>query len=123
MNGRSGHSRADQAKPPCRGDADKMGMDPARMTDGLSGGERRRASLARALITDPQVLLLDEPTNHLDLPTIEWLEDMLKARSGALILISHDRAFLRALGSGIIWIHQGNLRRREGSLDQLEAWS
>ena len=102
---------------------DKMGMDPARMTDGLSGGERRRASLARALITDPQVLLLDEPTNHLDLPTIEWLEDMLKARSGALILISHDRAFLRALGSGIIWIHQGTLRRREGSFDQFEDWS
>ena len=102
---------------------DKMGMDPARMTDGLSGGERRRASLARALITDPQVLLLDEPTNHLDLPIIEWLEDMLKARSGALILISHDRAFLRALGSGIIWIHQGTLRRREGSFDQFEDWS
>ena len=102
---------------------DKMGMDPARMTDGLSGGERRRASLARALITDPQVLLLDEPTNHLDLPTIEWLEDMLKARSGALILISHDRAFLRALGSGIIWIHQGTLRRRDGSFDQFEDWS
>ena len=102
---------------------DKMGMDPARMTDGLSGGERRRASLARALITDPQVLLLDEPTNHLDLPTIEWLEDMLKTRSGALILISHDRAFLRALGSGIIWIHQGTLRRRDGSFDQFEDWS
>ena len=60
---------------------DKMGMDPARMTDGLSEATQR-ASLARALITDPQVLLLDEPTNHLDLPTIEWLEDMLKARSG-----------------------------------------
>ena len=83
---------------------DKMGMDSARMTDGLSGARRRRASLARALITDPQVLLLDEPTNHLDLPTIEWLEDMLRARSGALVLISHDRAFLRALGTGIIWI-------------------
>ena len=102
---------------------DRMGMDPAQMTDGLSGGERRRASLARALITEPQVLLLDEPTNHLDLPTIEWLEDMLRARSGALILISHDRAFLRALGTGIIWIHQGTLRRREGAFEQFEDWS
>ncbi len=102
---------------------DRMGMDPARMTDGLSGGERRRVSLARALITAPQVLLLDEPTNHLDLPTIEWLEDMLRARSGALILISHDRAFLRALGTGIIWIHQGTLRRREGAFEQFEDWS
>ena len=65
------------------------------MTDNLSGGEQRRVSLAKALVSDPDVLLLDEPTNHLDLPTIEWLENMLKARKGALVLISHDRAFLR----------------------------
>ncbi|MGB2021351.1 MAG: ABC-F family ATP-binding cassette domain-containing protein [Candidatus Puniceispirillaceae bacterium] len=102
---------------------DRMGMNGDQMTDSLSGGERRRASLARALITEPQVLLLDEPTNHLDLPTIEWLEDMLRARSGALVLISHDRAFLRALGTGIIWIQQGTLRRREGSFVQFEDWS
>ena len=102
---------------------DRMGMNGDQMTDSLSGGERRRASLARALITKPQVLLLDEPTNHLDLPTIEWLEDMLRARSGALVLISHDRAFLSALGTGIIWIQQGTLRRREGSFDQFEDWS
>ena len=102
---------------------DRMGMNGDQMTDSLSGGERRRASLARALITEPQVLLLDEPTNHLDLPTIEWLEDMLRSRSGALVLISHDRAFLRALGTGIIWIQQGTLRRREGSFDQFEDWS
>ena len=102
---------------------DRMGMNGDQMTDSLSGGERRRASLARALITEPQVLLLDEPTNHLDMPTIEWLEDMLRARSGALVLISHDRAFLRALGTGIIWIQQGTLRRREGSFDQFEDWS
>ncbi len=101
----------------------RMNMDPARMTDGLSGGERRRVSLARALITNPDILLLDEPTNHLDLPTIEWLEGLLKERGGALVLISHDRAFLRSLGNGIIWINQGNLRRREGAFEQFEDWS
>ena len=101
----------------------RMNMDPARMTDGLSGGERRRVSLARALIANPDILLLDEPTNHLDLPTIEWLEGLLKERGGALVLISHDRAFLRSLGNGIIWINQGNLRRREGAFEQFEDWS
>ena len=101
----------------------RMNMDPARMTDGLSGGDRRRVSLARALVTDPDILLLDEPTNHLDLPTIEWLEGLLKERGGALVLISHDRAFLRSLGNGIIWINQGKLRRREGAFDQFEDWS
>ncbi len=101
----------------------KMGMDPARMTDGLSGGESRRASLARALVSKPEVLLLDEPTNHLDLPTIEWLEGLMKAHQGALIVISHDRAFLRSLGTGIVWIHQGKLRRRDGAFDQFEDWS
>ena len=101
----------------------KMGMDPSRMTEGLSGGEARRAALARALVTNPEVLLLDEPTNHLDLPTIEWLEGLLRERQGALVLISHDRAFLRALGNGIIWINQGTLRTRSGAFDQFEDWS
>ena len=93
------------------------------MTDNLSGGEQRRVSLAKALVSDPDVLLLDEPTNHLDLPTIEWLENMLKARKGALILISHDRAFLRTLGNGILWLNQGTLRRRQGAFDEFEDWS
>ncbi len=101
----------------------KMDMDPGRLTDGLSGGEARRLSLARALVSKPQVLLLDEPTNHLDLPTIEWLEKLMQEHQGALVVISHDRAFLRALGTGIVWIHQGKLRRREGAFDQFEEWS
>ena len=101
----------------------KMGMDPARMTEGLSGGEARRAALARALVKKPEVLLLDEPTNHLDLPTIQWLEGLLRERQGALVLISHDRAFLRALGTGMIWINQGTLRTRTGPFDQFEDWS
>jgi len=100
----------------------KMDMDPGRLTDGLSGGEARRLSLARALVSKPQVLLLDEPTNHLDLPTIEWLEKLMQEHQGALVVISHDRAFLRALGTGIVWIHQGKLRRREGAFDQFEEW-
>ncbi|MFL2831564.1 MAG: ABC-F family ATP-binding cassette domain-containing protein [Candidatus Puniceispirillaceae bacterium] len=101
----------------------RLGLDPAQITDNLSGGEQRRVSLAKALVSDPDVLLLDEPTNHLDLPTIEWLENMLKARKGALILISHDRAFLRTLGNGILWLNQGTLRRRQGAFDEFEDWS
>ena len=101
----------------------RLGLVPAQMTDNLSGGEQRRVSLAKALVSDPDVLLLDEPTNHLDLPTIEWLENMLKARKGALILISHDRAFLRTLGNGILWLNQGTLRRRQGAFDEFEDWS
>ena len=101
----------------------RLGLDPAQMTDNLSGGEQRRVSLAKALVSDPDVLLLDEPTNHLDLPTIEWLENMLKARKGALILVSHDRAFLRTLGNGVLWLNQGTLRRRQGAFDEFDDWS
>ncbi|MEC8366941.1 MAG: ATP-binding cassette domain-containing protein, partial [Pseudomonadota bacterium] len=77
----------------------RLGLDPDRMSDGLSGGEARRVSLARALYTEPDVLLLDEPTNHMDMPTIEWMEDMLRQHRGALLVVSHDRAFLRNLGT------------------------
>jgi ATP-binding cassette subfamily F protein uup len=69
---------------------------------GCQGGETRRLSLARALYTKPDILLLDEPTNHMDLPTIEWMEDMLRQHRGALLVVSHDRAFLRNLGT---WHH------------------
>ena len=83
----------------------RMGLDPKRMSNGLSGGESRRVSLARALYTQPDILLLDEPTNHMDLPTIEWMEAMLRQHKGALLVVSHDRAFLRNVGTGIIWLH------------------
>ena len=101
----------------------KMGLDPDRMSDGLSGGEARRVSLARALYTEPDILLLDEPTNHMDLPTIEWMEDMLRQHKGALLVVSHDRAFLRNLGTGIVWLHQGKLRRRDGHFSEFDEWS
>ena len=98
----------------------QMGLDPMRVSDGLSGGEARRVSLARALYTKPHILLLDEPTNHMDLPTIEWMEDMLLQHQGALLVVSHDRAFLRNLGTGIIWLQDGKLRRRDGHFDEFE---
>jgi len=101
----------------------RLGLDPDRMSDGLSGGEARRVSLARALYTEPDVLLLDEPTNHMDMPTIEWMEEMLRQHRGALLVVSHDRAFLRNLGTGIVWVHNGKLRRREGDFAQFDDWS
>ncbi len=101
----------------------RMGMNPNDMSDGLSGGERRRVALARALVKEPDVLLMDEPTNHLDLPTIEWMEDLLLARGGAMVIISHDRAFLRRIGNGTLWLNSGKLRRRQGSFDGFDDWS
>ena len=101
----------------------RMGLNPMRMSNELSGGESRRVSLARAIYTQPDILLLDEPTNHMDLPTIEWMEEMLRQHSGALLVVSHDRAFLRQLGTGIVWLHGGKLRRRDGHFNEFESWS
>jgi len=79
----------------------------------LSGGEARRAALARVLAPRPDVILLDEPTNHLDLPAIEWLEEELKGMSGALVLISHDRRFLENLSRTTVWLDRGEAHRLE----------
>jgi len=88
----------------------------------LSGGEARRAALARALAPSPDILLLDEPTNHLDLPTIEWLEAELGARRSALVLISHDRRFLSNLSRVTVWLDRGQARRIERGFGAFEAW-
>ena len=89
----------------------------------LSGGEGRRAALARVLVGDPDVLLLDEPTNHLDLPTIEWLEEELLRFKGALLIISHDRAFLNRLSSVTLWLDRGRLHRLDKGFAHFEAWA
>ena len=88
----------------------------------LSGGEKRRAALARALAPEPDILLLDEPTNHLDLPAIEWLEQELGGLRSALVLISHDRRFLQRLSRAMVWLDRGTTRRLEQGFGQFEAW-
>ncbi len=88
----------------------------------LSGGEARRAALARVLAPSPDILLLDEPTNHLDLATIEWLEQELAQRRAALVLISHDRRFLETLSRSTIWLDRGRTRRIELGFGAFEGW-
>ena len=88
----------------------------------LSGGESRRAALARTLAPAPDILLLDEPTNHLDLPAIEWLESELKSLRSALILISHDRKFLEALSNATIWLDRGATRKLNRGFAHFEEW-
>jgi ATP-binding cassette subfamily F protein uup len=92
--------------------------DPAH----LSGGEARRASLARVLAPSPEILLLDEPTNHLDLTTIEWLERELDSRRSALVIISHDRRFLANLTRATVWLDRGATRRLDRGFAHFEEW-
>ncbi|MBY0612802.1 MAG: ATP-binding cassette domain-containing protein [Beijerinckiaceae bacterium] len=92
--------------------------DPAR----LSGGEARRAALARVLAPEPDILLLDEPTNHLDLAIIEWLEGELNSLRSAMVIISHDRRFMENLSRATVWIDRGETRRLEQGFSQFEAW-
>ncbi len=100
----------------------KLGLSGAERPEELSGGEARRAALARTLAPKPDILLLDEPTNHLDLPAIEWLEGELTALKSALVLISHDRRFLENLSRATVWLDRGATRRLEKSFAFFEPW-
>jgi len=88
----------------------------------LSGGEARRAALARVLAPSPDILLLDEPTNHLDLTTIEWLESELDGRRSALVIISHDRRFLSNLSRATAWLDRGQIRQIDRGFAAFESW-
>ena len=99
-----------------------LGLSGTEYPATLSGGEARRAALARALAPRPDILLLDEPTNHLDVNAIEWLEGELKASRGALVLISHDRRFLENLSRVTVWLDRGQTYRLEKGFAAFEAW-
>ncbi len=100
----------------------ELGLSGDETPGHLSGGEARRAALARTLAPEPDLLLLDEPTNHLDLPAIEWLEGELKSLSSGLVLISHDRRFLENLSRSMVWLDRGQTKRLDKSFAHFEAW-
>jgi ATP-binding cassette subfamily F protein uup len=100
----------------------ELGLTGEESTTALSGGEARRAALARTLAPSPDILLLDEPTNHLDLPAIEWLEAELKGLRTALVIISHDRRFLENLSRATVWLDRGATRRLDRGFEGFEEW-
>ena len=100
---------------------DRLHLDPDVAIGSLSGGNRKRVALAQALVAVPDVLFLDEPTNHLDLDSITWLEELLKAFKGSVVLITHDRAFLDAVSTQIVELDRGILRSYPGNFTAYET--
>jgi len=101
---------------------EELGLDPDRAPRGLSGGEWRRAAIARTLAGRPDVVLLDEPTNHLDLPSIAWLEARLAAMKAAMAIISHDRRFLETVSTETVWLDRGETRVLNKGFAAFEDW-
>ena len=97
-------------------------FDPDRLFSTASGGERRRAALAKLMAEAPELMLLDEPTNHLDIEAIAWLEAELKSTRAGYVIISHDRSFLNALTRATLWIDRGMVRRADVGFQGFEAW-
>jgi ABC transport system ATP-binding/permease protein len=102
---------------------ERFGIEPSQPLATVSGGEARRIDLARVLIGRPGILLLDEPTNHLDIAAIEQLETDLEGFAGALVMVSHDRAFLNRLSGTTWWLDRARLRVLERGFAAFEAWS
>ena len=102
--------------------AEGLKFDVSTPVEAASGGERRRAALAKIIAEEPDLMLLDEPTNHLDIEAIGWLEDRLAETRAAFVVISHDRAFLRRLAKGTLWIDRGEVRRQDKGFAAFEDW-
>lgn len=98
----------------------RLALDGARPVAELSGGVRKRVALARALVAGPELLLLDEPTNHLDIESIVWLEELLRAWNGALIVVTHDRRFLDHIATRVVELDRGRLRSYPGSFAEYQ---
>ncbi|MDA4804974.1 ATP-binding cassette domain-containing protein, partial [Enterobacter hormaechei] len=99
-----------------------LGLTGEEKPDNLSGGEARRAALAKVLAPQPDILLLDEPTNHLDLTTIEWLEGELRQIRSSIVVISHDRRFLENISRSTVWLDRGVTKRLDQGFGAFEEW-